>query len=197
MQRCVVLAILTVLAFTGVLLTLARAAEDLTVGIQLFDQGQLAEARPFCERFVKEHPDDPAGAFCLGRIAFAEEHYKEAVTWFEKAVQLTDGNSDYHLWLGRAYGHQAERASILQQPLLARKVKEHFEKAVAFNPENIAARSDLMEYYLRAPRMLGGSQEKAREQAEEIAKREKPQEQAGNEQWRSETDGVFTPTHSH
>lgn len=197
MKRCVVLAVLTVLTCTGVLLTLACAAEDITVGIQLFDKGQLTEARQFCEHFIKEHPDDSAGAFYLGRIAFAEEHYKEAVAWFEKAVQLTDEHSDYHLWLGRAYGHQAERVSILQQPLLARKVKEHFEKAVAFNPENIAARSDLMEYYLRAPRILGGSREKAREQAEEIAKRERPQEQAGNEQWRSDTDGVFTPTHSH
>jgi len=188
MKRCVALTVLTVLACPGVLLTLARAAEDITVGIQLFDNGRLAEARQFYESFVKEHPDDPAGVFYLGRIAFAEEHYKEAVAWFEEAVRLTDENSDYHLWLGRAYGHQAEQASVLQQPLLARKVKEHFEKAVALNPENIAARSDLMEYYLRAPRILGGSREKAREQAEEIAKRERPQEHSGNEQGRSNTD---------
>jgi len=88
------------------------------------------------------------------------------------AVQRAGQNSDYHLWLGRAYGEKARRASVLQQPVLAIKVKEYFEKAVALNPDNLAARSDLREYYLEAPIILGGSQEKAREQAEEIRKRE-------------------------
>jgi len=197
MKHWVVLAVFTALACAGGLGAPAGAAEDITVGIQLFDEGRLAEARQFCESFAREHPGDPAGLFYLGRIAFAEEHYEEAAAWFEKAVRLGDGNSDYHLWLGRAYGHQAERASVLRQPLLARKVKEHFEKAVALNPENLAARYDLMEYYLRAPRLLGGGQEKAREQAEEIAKREGPQERPRNEQGGGDAGGVFTQTHPH
>ena len=47
---------------------------------------------------------------------------------------------------------------------LARKVKEHFEKAVALNPDNIEARFDLLEYYLQASyRWLVGAVTKAKD----------------------------------
>lgn len=150
----------------------ARAAGDSTAGVQLFDRGRLTEARQFFESFVEVYPADAAGAFYLGRIAFDEEQYDRAVEWFEKAAQLVNGNAEYHLWLGRAYGHKAKRATTVQQPFLARKVKAHFEKAVALEPDNIEAREALMEYYMTAPGLLGGSKEKAREQAQEIRRRD-------------------------
>jgi hypothetical protein len=62
--------------------------------------------------------------------------------------------------------------SFLWQFPLARKVKTHFEKAVTLNPDNLAARADLVEYYLKAPRILGGGKEKAEVQAHEISLRD-------------------------
>jgi tetratricopeptide (TPR) repeat protein len=148
--------------------------EPAAFGVQLFERGQLPEARQFFERFAPDHPHDSIGVFYLGRIAFEEQHYERAIEWFQQAVQREPRNSDYHLWLGRAYGHQAMRANVLLQPFLARKVKAHFEQAVALNPDNLDARADLQEYYEKAPGFLGGSAEKARQQAEEIAKRQQP-----------------------
>jgi hypothetical protein len=78
------------------------------------------------------------------------------------------------------------RANILRQPFLAWKVKEHFERAVTLDPGNLAARADLMEYYLKAPGFLGGSEEKARAQAAEIAARDAQQ---GLQAWRMIEDG--------
>ena len=161
-----------ILALAFLLSTGARAAEEIVTGIHLLESGQLAEAHQFFASFTAAHPDDPAGMFYLGRVAFSAAQYDEAIKWFAQAVQRAGQNSDYHLWLGRAYGEKARRASVLQQPVLAIKVKAYFEKAVALNPDNLAARSDLREYYLAAPGVLGGSPEKAREQAEEIRKRE-------------------------
>jgi tetratricopeptide (TPR) repeat protein len=148
------------------------AQENLERGRQLFEQGRIAEARHIFEAAVQENPQSDEAAFYLGRIFFAEEEYDRAVEWFEKAVQADAGNSDYHLWLGRGYGNQAMRASVWSQFFLARKVRRHFEKAVELDPENTAARLDLMEYYLKAPRFLGGGKEKALVQAEEIKKRD-------------------------
>lgn len=115
--------------------------------------------------------------FSEGRQAFERHEYDRAIEWFEKAVQLDEQNSDFHLWLGRAYGHQALRSHVLKQPFLALKVKEHFERAVELNPDNLAARADLQEYYEKAPGFLGGSNDKARQQAEEIARRTRQQVQ--------------------
>jgi len=155
--------------------SLLHASDEVTVGVQLFTNGHVHEARRFFESFVQEQPDNPSGFFYVGRIAFEEQRYEPAIENFEKAVELEEQNSDYHLWLGRAYGRQAERSGVFRQLLLARKVKLHLERAVELNPENLPARADLMEYYTRAPGFLGGSEEKAQEQAQEIAKREQPQ----------------------
>ena len=54
---------------------------------------------------------------------------------------------------------------------LARKVKKQLETAVALNPDNLDARSDLLDYYLQAPPLVGGDAAKARAQAQEITKR--------------------------
>src|SRR4030095_5986961 len=45
-------------------------------------------------------------------------------------------------------------------------------KAVELDPENLDARADLINFYLIAPGFMGGSVDKAREQAGEIAKRD-------------------------
>ena len=147
-----------------------QASENITTGVTLFEGGQLAAAQQFFEAFASQHPTDPSGAYYLGRTAFERRQYGQAATQFEQAVQLVDGNAEYHLWLGRAYGRQAQQGGG-EAFFLARKVRVHFEKAVALNPDNIEARFDLLEYYLQASVFVSGGLAKAKEQAEEIAKR--------------------------
>ena len=149
----------------------AHAGADPEFGIRLFNDKQWTTAQQFFESFTTKNPTDAIGAFYLGRTLFEQQQYEQAVEWLEKAVLLDSTNSQYHLWLGRAYGYSAQRASILWQFPLARKVKIHFEKAVELDPDNIDARADLAEYYLKAPRILGGSKEKAEAQAHEISQR--------------------------
>jgi tetratricopeptide (TPR) repeat protein len=147
-----------------------QASEDTARGVRLFEDGQFTAAQRFFAEFARRHPTDPAGAYYLGRLAFESEQYNQAATLFEQAVQLESGNSDYHRWLGRAYGEQAQHAGGVAF-FLARKVKTHLEEAVDLNPDNIEARFDLMEYYLQAPAFVGGDAAKAKAQAEEITRR--------------------------
>lgn len=93
-----------------------------------------------------------------------------AVKSFEKAIAAEPNNSDYHLWLARAVGTVAQNASVLRQPFLARRAKAEFEKAVQLDPNSIGGREGMMQFYLLAPSVMGGSLGKAREQAAVIAK---------------------------
>jgi tetratricopeptide (TPR) repeat protein len=84
----------------------------------------------------------------------------------ERAVSEQPDNSEYRRWLGRAYGGAAEQERSFS---LARKVRLAFEEAVRLDPSNVAARRDLMEFYLEAPWILGGGSRKALQQVEAIA----------------------------
>jgi tetratricopeptide (TPR) repeat protein len=87
----------------------------------------------------------------------------------EKATSLAPDNGLYHLWLGRIYGEKADRAGFLTAAGLAKKVRTEFERAVELSPNNWEARTDLAEFYLEAPAIIGGGEDKARAQAALLA----------------------------
>ncbi len=51
---------------------------------------------------------------------------------------------------------------------LAGKTRTEFERAVQLNPKDVEARLDLAEFYIAAPGIVGGGEQKAREQAQFI-----------------------------
>jgi tetratricopeptide (TPR) repeat protein len=141
-------------------------------GIQLFEARKFDEALSSLEAAVREDPQDARAASYLGRVYLEVGNSDRAVEWMGRSVALESDNAEYHLWLGRAYGYQAMQATVLKQPSLARKVRKEFEEASRLDPDNLEARFGLIEFYLRAPGILGGSPKKADEQAEEIRRRD-------------------------
>ena len=56
--------------------------------------------------------------------------------------------------------------------MLAFDIKDALEKALALDPENVQVRLDLVRFHVAAPRIVGGSEDEARQQAREIARRD-------------------------
>jgi tetratricopeptide (TPR) repeat protein len=104
---------------------------------------------------------DAATYALLGKAHFMQGQYKQAVADLEKAVAQDSLNSDYYDWLGRAYGRLAEGSSFLSAFGYAKKTVRAFERAVELGPSNSEALSDVFEYYLQAPGMVGGGLDKA------------------------------------
>ncbi len=150
----------------------APLTRDSRQGIELFHQQKLTQATEFFSAALKKNPADAQAAFYTGRIALARGEFPKAIEWLEKTVALEESNSEYFEWLGRAYAKQAQRETRIRQPALARQTKSALEKSVALDPNNLQARHDLIRYYLSTPAVVGGGEGKARDQAEEIAKRD-------------------------
>jgi len=114
--------------------------------------------------------NDAASLNLLSRAYYSIEQWDNAVKNGEKAVGLSPDNSMYHLWLGREYGEKAASVNPLSAASLARKAKNEFEQAVKLDPANAQAHADLAEYYTDAPAIMGGGTDKARDQANQVAK---------------------------
>src|SRR5271157_3585682 len=121
---------------------------------------------------------DAESSNLLCRAYFALEDWDRAESSCRKAASLAPDNSRFHLWLGRVYGQKADRANLLAAAVLAGKVRGEFERAVQLNPKDVDARLDLAEFYLEAPGIVGGGEQKAREQAQFIATMD-----SGREHW--------------
>jgi tetratricopeptide (TPR) repeat protein len=101
----------------------------------------------------------------LCRAHFELEAWDAAIPACEKAVSLAPDNGLYRLWLGRAYGEKADRSNFFKAAGLAGKLRTEFERSVELAPDNWQARTDLAEFYLEAPAIVGGGKDKARAQA--------------------------------
>ncbi len=149
-------------------------AQNLGEGKKLFEQKKFADAKKQLAAIDDDKPDYAAAQYYLGRIAFEEKKYDDASEFFEEAIDKNDKVAEYHYWLGAAYGTEASDANMIRKGILASKIKNAFEKCVALDPKHIAAMSGLVEFYLQAPSMMGGSMEKAVEMAKKIKAVDKP-----------------------
>jgi tetratricopeptide (TPR) repeat protein len=145
------------------LLSLAMAANTPQ---DLLAAGRVDEAINTLQGQISVTPDSAQSYNLLCRAYFSLADWDHAVSACQRAVNLEPNNSDYHLWLGRAYGEKADHVNFLAAAGLAKKLRNEFERAVALNPNSADARTDLAEFYLEAPGIVGGGQDKARAQAQ-------------------------------
>jgi tetratricopeptide (TPR) repeat protein len=145
---------------------------DLEKAKLLFNSGRIFEARELLESLTAQNEKISEAWFYLGRIAQSENRLNDAEKYFKRAIKLDEFRSPYHHWLGRIYGMQAINASVFRQPFLARNSRRSFETAVELDPDNIEARFDLVQFYIVAPGIVGGSSGKAYEHAEAIKQRD-------------------------
>ena len=151
------LLILLLLPFTMAALT----PEDRMDVIRDLQQGHADHALELLQPAASAGNRDAEAEQLLCRVALQLERWNDAVSACEKAVALDDNNSNNHLWYGRALGEKADRSSFVKAYGLAKRVKAEFETAVALDPNNAEALSDLGEYYTEAPAIVGGGKDKA------------------------------------
>jgi len=90
------------------------------------------------------------------------EQFNAAEKSGERAVAIDPKNSEYHNWLGQAYGGNAYHASLFTAYSLAGKTRREFEIAVQLDERNFDAAQHLVEYDCTAPPFVGGGEEKTR-----------------------------------
>jgi Flp pilus assembly protein TadD len=153
-------------------LLLGLSAVALAAGPELNQARKLYNLTEFDQslRVLQAIPDKDGAAYeLMGRNYYMQSDYKKATEVLEKAVAAGPDNSEYALWLARAFGRRAETSSPFTAPGYASKARQYFEKAAQLNPRNLEALTDLFEYYLQAPGFLGGGLDKAQVTAHQIA----------------------------
>jgi len=156
--------LVTIFVFAAI--SLAAAPPTFEQALSLYNKTDYAASIAV----LRTLPESSKSLELMGRCYLLDGEYKKASEALEKAVQLDPKNSMTWTWLGRAYGRRAETSFALNALPLANKTREAFEKAVDLDPSNAEAVNDLFEFYVEAPGMVGGGQEKARKLLPLIAK---------------------------
>ena len=135
---------------------------------QAFEKGEYAKAIELLKAAESKDPQSGDVQLLLTKSYLALDQYDAAVSSGEKAVAINPKNSEYHQWLGEAYGAKADHVSMFSAYPLARKTQKEFEAAVQLDAHNFDAQQDLIEYDCTAPGMVGGGEEKAQPLIEKL-----------------------------
>jgi tetratricopeptide (TPR) repeat protein len=135
-----------------------------------FEKGEYTQAVEILKSAAGSEPNNGDIFVLLARSYLELNQYDAAVNSAEKAVAINPKDSNYHRWLGEAYGAKADHASMLSAYSLARKTQKEFTAAVELDERNFDAQQDLIQYDCTAPGMVGGGEEKAQPLIEKLMK---------------------------
>jgi tetratricopeptide (TPR) repeat protein len=146
----------------------AYSADSLATANAALQAGKADEATKLLNEALKSNPNNPEANNLLCRVEFTLQHFDPAAEHCQKAVSADPNNARDHLWLGRAIGERASRASFLSAYSLAKKTREEFETAVKLDPRDAEALADLGEFDKEAPGAVGGGLDKAEDVAKKL-----------------------------
>ncbi|UAB84664.1 tetratricopeptide repeat protein [Zunongwangia sp. SCSIO 43204] len=113
------------------------------------------------EILEQNHSDSEFGKLYLGDINSHLKHWDEAISYYEKLVELHPNSALYNFKMGGAMGMKAMEINKFQAAFLIPDIKKYLEKAVALDPEHIESRRALAQLYLELPSVLGGGLDKS------------------------------------
>jgi tetratricopeptide (TPR) repeat protein len=164
------LAVLPALVLAVLAAGSARAAGSpaMAKGIDLYAAGNFAAAAPLFEAIVARAPDDLDANYYLGQTRVAQGDPDRAIACLEHCVALAPGDARSENGLGDAYGLAAQKAGLFSKWGLAKKCLAAYQRAVALAPANVSYHLSLLNYFIAAPALAGGGNDRAQAEVAEI-----------------------------
>lgn len=162
-RRVFALASLTVVC----ILTASLGAQSPTS--DLAEHGHWKRLKALIEPRAAANPNDAETQWLLSCVRLIYKDADGALAPAEKAAALDPKNVEYRFQVAEVVGEMAQTASVFKQMGLAKRYKREIEAALALNPKHIKSMTGLMEYYSRAPGIMGGDKTKAQDLPNQIS----------------------------
>ncbi len=131
-------------------------------------QGWYEEAGDLLERHVQADNPDPEALYLKAKVDLYFGRLDEAENSLDRLLDADPERPEYWLMRGTVKAARIETSSIFSRVGLAGACRKDFEKTVELEPENVAALKALVQFYIRAPGIIGGDKDEARRITAEI-----------------------------
>lgn len=135
---------------------------------KLFLQEKYALAKPIFESVLKEAPNNTKVIEYLGDIAINLKDWDKAINYYQILKKLKPNEANYYYKYGGILGLKSKEGGKWVAIQLIGDMRYSFEKALLLDPKHLEARWALIEYYLQVPGILGGSEKKAQNYANQL-----------------------------
>ncbi|NRD24754.1 tetratricopeptide repeat protein [Winogradskyella litoriviva] len=129
---------------------------------------EFVKAQNEMTQFLKSNPNDLKAIEVLGDAYGHQKKWDDAIAQYQKLKQKRPENANYQYKYGGALGMKALSISKLKALTIIGDVKDAFLKAAHLDPNHIEARWALVELYVSLPAIVGGSNAKALNYAQQL-----------------------------
>ena len=145
------------------------SAQGLAAARSLAHQGKADASIAEAQKVTSATPQNAEAEVLLCKLHGSIDQFDEAIAACEAAHGAQPGNAAYTLELARAYGAKADHAGAFTGMRMVGRIRDNFEAAARQDPKNVDALSDLGEFYVEAPGLVGGGLDRARQLATQLA----------------------------
>lgn len=149
----------------------AASAADLAETTALLESND-PRATAAVTALVQADPKNPDVQALQVHLLLLQGDAEAAIDVAKRTVKGAPNNAPAHLWLGNAYGLRLSQVGMFSQIAIAPRLRRAYEEAVKLDPDLLEARYRLVEFYVQAPKVMGGGIDKAKSQVDEIAGRD-------------------------
>ncbi len=146
--------------------TAEQAVQALVTGSQPKDH--LEEAEHSIEAAASQEPENVRWQFGKALLLRARGERVPARDLMAKVVAREPDDADHQAYFGVTIFEAIDEVGMFSKMSWGVKGKAALEKAVLLDPNHVLARQGLIEFYLEAPAIAGGSTAKAEEQAKAL-----------------------------
>lgn len=137
---------------------------------KLFEQGKYTLAKPLFEAYLNQKPNDTKTIEYLGDIAGHQKQWDNSIFYYKKLKTQFPKNANYHFKFGGALGLKAKESNKFKALGMIDDIENEFLTAAKLDSKHIESRWALVFFYIELPAIVGGSEHKAQERANELLK---------------------------
>ena len=134
----------------------------------LFENKNYSQAQIIYSEILAASPNNLEAIEKLGDIAGFSKSWDTALAYYKKLKVLKPREANYHFKYGGALGMKALEVNKFKALGMIDDIRTSFENAITLNPKHLEARWALIELNLKLPAIVGGSQAKALQYANEL-----------------------------
>ena len=143
---------------------------DYDKAVKLFDQNEYKKSRIEFIKILNREPNNKKVKEYLGDVAGYLQEWDTALAYYKELLETDNSNANYHFKYGGKLAFKAKNSSKLKALGMIGDFKKHLHKAADLDSTHIEVRWALVEIYISLPTILGGSEEKAKQYANELSK---------------------------
>ena len=138
--------------------------------IHAYNNFELPTAKEIFSNVLANDKQNSMALRYLAKIASYQDNLDDAEALIEQAIGISPNSAVYQYDAARIYAKKVVDGSIFSISKYVKKAREAYKRAVVLAPESIPYKLALMNFYLRAPAIFGGSKQLALTEVENINK---------------------------